>query len=109
MAEHLDELLTFELKDCITWPDQMFVPCIDKRISRWFVVMMVMRIKLITAPNNVPMICILHSYKLVQRKIVRYHTDIGLREGASRAQLSVLSKLEAPDQAQGLSLGISPK
>lgn len=41
---HLDELLTFELKDCITCPDQIFVPCMLKRISRWFVVMIVMRI-----------------------------------------------------------------
>lgn len=40
----LGELLTLELKDCITWPDQMFVPCIDRSISRWFVVMRVIRI-----------------------------------------------------------------
>lgn len=85
MAEYLEELLTFELKDCITWPDQMFVPCIDKRISRWFVVMMVMRIKLTTAPNNVPMICMLYTFELVQHKNVRSHCSPDLRESAPRA------------------------
>lgn len=35
--------------------------------------------------------------------------NFDLRESASRAQLPILSKLETPDQPQGLSLCICPK
>jgi hypothetical protein len=38
------ETLTFELNDWMTWPDQMLVPSIERRISRWLVVMELIKI-----------------------------------------------------------------